>query len=122
MEYTEVIIRKMPKDDPRGLKAIVSVVIDDNEFTVHNIHLFKGHTRWFVAMPSEQLDNPGLNGRDKYRDVAHPIGVINRAKLELAVFRQFEEAMLIKTWLYEDDSYQQNLEEIGEELRRLRAA
>lgn len=121
MNYTEVIVRKLVEDDPNRLKAIVSLVIDDNEFAVHNVKLIKGPERWFVAMPSEEVSADG-NACKAYRDITHPIGSKNRAKLELAVFQQYEELMIWKHWLYGEDQYAQELEEIADQIRHIDAA
>lgn len=116
-----MIIRRVFLDEKR-LKAVVSLVIDDNEFTIHDVKIIRTEERWFVAMPSEQILVSGSAHEVEFRDIAHPIGPENRAKLEKAVFLRYREYLFAKEWLHGEGQYADDLQEIEEELARLGAA
>ena len=52
MDITDVRVRIIPKDE-RKLKAVVSVIIDD-EFAVHDIKVIEGAEGHFIVMPSRK--------------------------------------------------------------------
>lgn len=84
MNITDVRVRKMTKEG--RVKAIVSITLED-EFVVHDIKVIEGEKGIFIAMPSKK-SNDG-----EYRDIAHPINSITRAKMQTAILEAFDKAM-----------------------------
>lgn len=84
MQITDVRVRKLTQDDK--MKAIVSVTFDE-QFVVHDIKVIEGDNGCFIAMPSRR----GADG--EYRDIAHPINSDMRAKLQEAIFTEYEKAV-----------------------------
>jgi stage V sporulation protein G len=67
------------------MKAIASITID-NEFVVHDIRVIEGNNGLFVAMPSKRTPD------GEFRDIAHPISVTTREKVQLAVLSAYEQS------------------------------
>lgn len=87
MTITDVKIRGLYQEE--RLKAVASVTFD-NELVVHDIKIIQTSTRLIAAMPSRK-DTTGT-GRI-YRDIAHPINIETRKKIEDAVFAAYQEAV-----------------------------
>ena len=83
MEITDVRLKKVNSE--KKMKAIASVTFD-NEFVVHDIKVIESQNGLFMAMPSRK--NP--NG--VFKDIAHPINQDTRAKIEKAIFEEYEKA------------------------------
>ncbi len=81
MDVTDVRVRKMSMEGK--MKAIVSVTFD-NEFVVHDIKIIEGQNGLFIAMPSRKM------GEGDFRDIAHPINSETRAKIQEAIFQEYE--------------------------------
>lgn len=81
MQVTDVRIRKVTSEGK--MKAIVSVTFD-NEFVVHDIKIIEGQNGLFIAMPSRKM------GEGDFRDIAHPINSDTRAKIQDAIFAEYE--------------------------------
>lgn len=81
MQVTDVRIRKVTSEGK--MKAIVSVTFD-NEFVVHDIKIIEGQNGLFIAMPSRKM------GEGDFRDIAHPINSDTRAKIQDAIFTEYE--------------------------------
>ena len=80
MNITDIRIRKIYENSK--LKALVSVTIDE-DLALHDIKVIQGTTRLFAAMPSRKDEN-GV-----FRDVAHPITLEARQKLENSVLDKY---------------------------------
>ncbi len=76
MEVTDVRLRKVLTDG--RMRAIASITLD-NEFVVHDIRVIEGNAGLFVAMPSKRTPE------GEFRDIAHPINVGTRSKIQDAV-------------------------------------
>ena len=83
MEITDVRIRKIDADGK--MKAVVSVTFD-NEFVVHDIKVIESQTGLFIAMPSRKTPD------GEFKDIAHPINVETREKLQKAILEKFASA------------------------------
>lgn len=83
MEITEVTVSIRDEDK---LKAFVNVTFDDC-FVVRGMKVIKGATGYFVSMPSRRMTD------GTYRDIAHPITIEFRDKVELAILKQYKEEM-----------------------------
>ncbi|SCX78724.1 septation regulator SpoVG [Alkaliphilus peptidifermentans] len=81
MQVTDVRIRKVATEGK--MKAIVSVTFDD-QFVVHDIKIIEGQNGLFIAMPSRKM------GEGDFRDIAHPINSETRAKIQDAIFSEYE--------------------------------
>ncbi|NBI07476.1 septation regulator SpoVG [Senegalia massiliensis] len=81
MKVTDVRIRKINRTGK--MKAIVSVTFDE-EFVVHDIKIIEGLNGLFVAMPSRKMSD------GEFRDISHPINSDTRAKIQEAVFNEYE--------------------------------
>ncbi|NLM04846.1 MAG: septation regulator SpoVG [Clostridiales bacterium] len=81
MQVTDVRIRKVSSEGK--MKAIVSVTFD-GEFVVHDIKIIEGQNGLFIAMPSRKM------GEGDFRDIAHPINSETRAKIQDAIFAEYE--------------------------------
>jgi len=82
MLITDVKIRRLRKDGK--MKGVASITID-NEFVVHDIKVIESETGLFIAMPSRKDQRDG-----EYRDIAHPINVNARHKIQTAILTAFE--------------------------------
>lgn len=80
MEITKVIVRPV---EMNKVQAIASITFDD-EFVVHNLRVVQGDKGLFVAMPSRKLSS------GEYRDVAHPINIKSREKIQQAILSEFD--------------------------------
>lgn len=119
MEVTEVRVKLIANKDDR-LKAFCSLTMD-NEFVIRDIKIIDGGGGVFVAMPSRKMsdhcekcggknhlrarycNNCGSNlngerakkdfkGRMKlHADIAHPINVVCRQKIQEMVVKSFHE-------------------------------
>ncbi len=74
-------------DNPRKMKAIVSITIDD-EFVVHDIKVIEGEKGLFIAMPSKKASD------GEYRDIAHPINSETRDRIQKIILESYENALL----------------------------
>ena len=83
MEITEV--RVAPREDGK-LKGFASVTLE-NCFVVRGLKIIEGQGRLFVAMPSRKRDD------GTFQDVAHPINLEVRARLEEAVLEEYTRAL-----------------------------
>ncbi|OQA92183.1 MAG: putative septation protein SpoVG [Elusimicrobia bacterium ADurb.Bin231] len=83
MEITEV--RVFLKDEER-LRAYVTITFD-NAFIIRNIKIVKINDKLIVSMPSRKTKE-GV-----YKDIAHPINVEMRQKLEKAVLDAYEKEL-----------------------------
>lgn len=83
MEITEVTVSIRDEDK---LKAFVNVTFDDC-FVVRGMKVIKGATGYFVSMPSRRMTD------GTYRDIAHPITIEFRDKVEHAILKQYKEEM-----------------------------
>jgi stage V sporulation protein G len=84
MEITDVRVRKTYPD--RKMRAIVSVTLDD-EFVVHDIKVIEGQNGYFIAMPSRKTAD------GDFKDIAHPINMDTRKKMQDAVLEAYEKAL-----------------------------
>lgn len=69
------------------MKAIASVTFDE-EFVVHDIKIIDGQNGLFIAMPSRKM------GDGDFRDIAHPINAQTRKKIQDAIFKEYEKALI----------------------------
>ena len=76
MKITNVRIRKIFDEDP--MRAVVSVTFDDS-LVIHDIKIIHARENYFIVMPSRKLQD------GTYRDIAHPINMDFRGKLEKAI-------------------------------------
>ncbi|AHM55543.1 putative septation protein SpoVG [Peptoclostridium acidaminophilum DSM 3953] len=83
MQITDIRVRKVLDDGK--MKGVVSVTFD-NEFVIHDIKVIEGKNGFFVAMPSKRLNEGG------FKDIAHPINIQSREKLQDAILRAYDEA------------------------------
>jgi len=88
VEITDIRIRKInpPGEHSGKMRAIVSVTFD-NEFVVHDIKVIQNEQKCFIAMPSRQIDD------GTYKDIAHPIKVSLRNKIQEAVLKRYTSAL-----------------------------
>ena len=88
MEITDIRIRKInPLGENGGkMRAIVSVTFD-NEFVVHDIKVIQNGERYFIAMPSRQIED------GTYKDIAHPIKATLRNQVQEAVLERYNIAL-----------------------------
>ena len=84
--YYNNYIYAYPLLKQRGMKAVVSITIDD-EFVVHDIKVIEGEKGLFIAMPSRKATD------GEYRDIAHPINSGTREKIQTIILKQYEQAM-----------------------------
>jgi stage V sporulation protein G len=83
MNITGVKIRKIFTDPDMRVKAIVSIIID-NDFTVHDLKVVQGVERLFVAMPNHRSDD------GRFQDIAHPISTAARMQIEDEVLKAYQ--------------------------------
>jgi len=88
MEITDIRVRKInpPGEHTGKMRAIVSVTFD-NEFVVHDIKVIQNNNKLFIAMPSRQIED------GTYKDIAHPIRVSLRNKIQEAVLGRYAVAL-----------------------------
>lgn len=84
MQITDVRVRKVAKEGK--LKAVVSITMDD-EFVVHDIKVIEGEKGLFIAMPSKK------SADGEYRDIAHPINLGTRERIQTLILEKYEEAL-----------------------------
>ncbi|MDO4283732.1 MAG: septation regulator SpoVG [Eubacteriales bacterium] len=84
MQITDVRVRKIAKEGK--MKAVVSITVD-NEFVIHDIKVIEGEKGLFIAMPSKK------SADGEYRDIAHPINVETRARVESAILERYEQTL-----------------------------
>lgn len=80
MEVTDVRLRRVSTDG--RMRAIASITLD-HEFVIHDIRVIDGNTGLFVAMPSKRTPD------GEFRDIAHPINSMTRAKIQDAVLTEY---------------------------------
>lgn len=80
MDVTKVRLKKVEVSG--RMKAIASITLDD-EFVIHDIRVIEGNEGLFVAMPSKRTPD------GEFRDVAHPINVAARMKVQQAVLEAY---------------------------------
>ena len=85
MELTDIRVRRVAAEGK--LKAYVTVTFDDC-FVVHNIKIIEGKDGFFIAMPSRKI------GTGEYKDIAHPIQPVFRARLQAEILEAFMKAPL----------------------------
>lgn len=81
MEITEVKVTLV--DDPK-LKGFATITIDD-DFVVRGLKIIEGRSGVFVAMPARKLAD------GTWQDIAHPINVETRERLERAVLSVYRD-------------------------------
>ena len=81
MEITDIRIKKVASEGK--MKAVASVTFD-NAFAVHDVKVFEGPEKLFVAMPSRRTPD------GEYRDIAHPINSDMRNMLESKVLAAYD--------------------------------
>ncbi len=80
MKITKIVVRPV---EMNKVQAIASITFDE-ELVIHNLRVVQGDRGLFVAMPSRKLPN------GEYRDVAHPINVETRERIQKAILDEFE--------------------------------
>jgi len=80
MDITEVRIYPVEEDK---LRAYVTITLDDC-FVVRDLKVIQGVAGLFVAMPARKRKD------GSYKDIAHPLNVGTREKLESAVLAAYE--------------------------------
>ena len=81
MEITEVRVFPVAVAEPK-LKAYATITLD-HCFVVRDLKIIEGASGPFVAMPSKRRKD------GTYRDVAHPLNVEMRERLERAVLDEY---------------------------------
>lgn len=84
MEITEVKVYPVKQKDDK-LKAFVTIVLDDC-FVVRDLKIIHGNSGLFVAMPSRKKSD------GSYADIAHPLNMDMRQKMETRILKEFESA------------------------------
>jgi len=85
MQITDIRIRKIYAEGK--MKAIVSVTFDD-ELVIHDIKIIEGQSGMFIAMPSRRTPD------GEFKDIAHPINIDARKKMQKAILEKYEEEAL----------------------------
>jgi stage V sporulation protein G len=83
MEITEV--RVYPVQEEK-LKAYVTITLD-NCFVVRDLKIINGNTGLFIAMPAKKRKD------GSFKDIAHPLNMETRQKMERAVLAEYEREM-----------------------------
>ena len=83
MEITEVRVTLRDEDK---LKAFANVTFDQ-EFVIRGLKVINGNSGYFVSMPSRRRPD------GSHHDIAHPINVAMREKIEKAVLAAYEEEL-----------------------------
>ncbi len=81
MDITEVTVSLANEDKLRGFANIVL----DGHFVVRGLKIIEHIGRFFIAMPSRKQKD------GSFRDIAHPISVEFRARVEKAVLEKYWE-------------------------------
>jgi len=115
VNITEVKIFKKETNDKK-LKAFATVTFDDS-FVVRDLKVIEGNKGLFVAMPSRRMKEPcpgcghrnvirskycnncgkslelkaNISRQDEHKDIAHPITLEFREKLQKAVLDAYEQ-------------------------------
>lgn len=108
MEISRVSLRMV---NMNRVKAIASITFDDS-FCVHELRVVEGDKGLFIAMPSRKLPN------GEFRDVAHPINVEMRKKIDDAIKTEYENAkqsIAVKDETVHDEENEKKSEEIQSE-------
>jgi len=84
MQITDVRIRKVTNPNETKLKAIASVLFDE-QFVVHDLRVVEGVHGLFVAMPRRKT------AEGEFKDVAHPITAEARDLVQKAVLEAYRE-------------------------------
>lgn len=84
MEITEVRVYPVEEDK---LRAYVTITLDAC-FVVRDLKVIQGVAGLFVAMPARKRKD------GSYKDIAHPLNVGTREKLESAVLAAYERERL----------------------------
>ncbi len=84
MQITDIKVRKINAEG--RMKAVVSVTFDDC-FVVHDIKVIEGQEKLFIAMPSRKTPD------GEFKDIAHPINVDTRERLQNMILAKYEESM-----------------------------
>lgn len=85
MKITEIRIT-LSRFPQSKIRAFVSVTFDE-EFAVHGFKVIEGRKGLFVAMPARKTSD------GEYREVAHPIQLPFRDRLQQEILRAFEDEM-----------------------------
>lgn len=88
MEITDIRIRKINLESK--MRAVVSVTFD-NCLVIHDIKVIEGADKMFVAMPSRKTPE------GEFKDIAHPINVEMRDKLEKGILDKYQMALVAET-------------------------
>ncbi len=88
MEITDIRIRKINLESK--MRAVVSVTFD-NCLVIHDIKVIEGADKMFVAMPSRKTPE------GEFKDIAHPINVEMRDKLEKGILDKYQMALVSET-------------------------
>ena len=88
MEITDIRIRRINMDSK--MKAVVSVTFD-NCLVIHDIKVIEGSDKLFVAMPSRKTPE------GEFKDIAHPINMEMRDKLEKGILEKYQFALVSET-------------------------
>lgn len=88
MEITDIRIRKINLESK--MRAVVSVTFD-NCLVIHDIKVIEGADKMFVAMPSRKTPE------GEFKDIAHPINVEMRDKLEKGILDKYQMALVTET-------------------------
>ena len=88
MEITDSRIRKINLESK--MRAVVSVTFD-NCLVIHDIKVIEGADKMFVAMPSRKTPE------GEFKDIAHPINVEMRDKLEKGILDKYQMALVAET-------------------------
>ena len=83
MKITEVRVSLCNEE---RLKAFANITFDD-EFVIRGLKVIKGHSGYFVSMPSRRRSD------GTYQDIAHPINNEMRTRLEEAVMTAYREEL-----------------------------
>lgn len=94
MEITDVRIRKI--SNQQRLKAVASITFDD-EFVVHDIKVIDGDKGLFIAMPSRDNLYDPCTGETKFRDIAHPISMECRMKIQGVILSKYKEELTFES-------------------------
>ena len=86
----KVKVRKLIENG-KPLKATCSVTMDD-QFTIHGVKVITTEKHTFIAMPSESYTD--ADGKEKFRDVCHPITSELRQEMEDAVLAAYNEKVV----------------------------
>lgn len=103
MEVTNIRLRKVETEG--RMRAIVSITLDD-AFVVHDLRVIDGNNGLFVAMPSKRTKE------GEFRDVAHPINVEMRAKIQDKILAAYAECDVTEASALTEDAVQEEKEAV----------